>query len=156
MIENPYSDVFCIVEKDDKYEAFEQIISSCAIFSSLPESLDKFIASVIRRERKQTTDIGHGVAIAHGKVLGLKKTVIGLGFSQRGIVFKDGGEPVHLIFVIASPLSTGSDYLQSVAALLSWVHDMEFRRELAQGDFTDNVASFLEMLEKCHYHAMKE
>ena len=132
MIENPYSDVFCIVEKDDKYEAFEQIISSCAIFSSLPESLDKFIASVIRRERKQTTDIGHGVAIAHGKVLGLKKTVI------------------------ASPLSTGSDYLQSVAALLSWVHDMEFRRELAQGDFTDNVASFLEMLEKCHYHAMKE
>ena len=61
---------------------------------------------------------------------------------------------MHLIFVIASPLAPCSDYLQSVAALLSWVHDIEFRKELGDCSLTNNVKVFLDMLEKKQYKTM--
>ncbi len=142
-----YSDVFCILDKEEKYSALEEVISSCSIFSLLPEEIDKFKASVIRRERKLSTDIGHGVAIAHGKVPHLEKTVIALGYSEKGIQFKEDSTLVHLVFVIASP-PNGSDYIVSISSILSWVHDLEFRDELSSCELTDNVKAFFDMLKK--------
>jgi len=155
MLDNRYSDVFCIIQEEEKYNALEEIISSCSIFLRLPERLDKFTESVIEREKLQSTDIGHGVAITHGKVAYLEKTIIALGYSKTGIVFKEGGEPVHLIFVIASPLSSDSDYLQSVSSLLSWVHDMNFRAELEECKLTDNVKAFFDMLQSQSFKSIK-
>ena len=141
-----YKDVFCILDDCDKYQALEKIISSCTIFSSLPENREEFCASVLKREREQSTDIGHGVAIAHGKVDGLEKTRIALGFSKKGILFKENGMPVHLIFVIASPLNDNANYLKSLSALLSWVHDPEFRSKLEELHSCTEEECFFKML----------
>ena len=154
MIDNFYSDVFCILKQEEKYNALREIISSCSIFSKVPEDLEKYISSVLEREKKQSTDIGHGVAIAHGKVPNLGKTIIALGLSEKGIEFKDNSEPVHLIFVIASPLADDMDYLKSVSALLSWVHDSNFRNELENCAFSESVKSFFSMLSSQEFKAL--
>lgn len=151
MIDNIYSDVFCLVKQEERDKALREIISSCSIFSSLPETLDKFSSSVIRRERVQSTDIGHGVAIAHGKVAHLDRTIIALGYSPSGIQFKENSERVHFVFVIASPLSSSSDYLASVALLLSWLHNDSFRKEFSSCKETKHVKSFLDMLKSQKY-----
>lgn len=151
MVDNIYSDIFCLVKQEEKYDALREIISSCSIFSTLPEDLDKFTSSVINREKKLSTDVGHGVAITHGKVPHLERTLIALGLSKEGIEFKNDGEKVHLIFVIASPLAANSDYLKGVALLLTWLHDIEFRNELLSLKDTDNVKRFLEMLQTQQY-----
>ena len=100
-----------------------------------------------RRERIQSTGIGHGVAIAHGKVPGIDHPVVALGYSEDGIIFDTKyPEPVRLVFVIASSPSHESDYLKAVAALLSWVHDPDFRRMLVEKESNESVVRFFNML----------
>lgn len=151
-----YSDVFCQIVEEEKFMALEKVIFSCSIFATLPESLEEFKAKVIKREQEQSTDIGHGVAIAHGKVSGINNTKIALGFSNKGILFKEGSSLVHLIFVIASPLSNDVDYLKSVAALLSWVHDPDFRAKLENFDDSKEDRMFLDMLKSQNYYIRKD
>lgn len=145
--------VLCVVESEDKYDAIDEIISKCSIFSELPDK-ERFVRAVHRRERQQSTGIGHGVAIAHGRLPHLDKPVIALGYSGEGIIFDDRyPDPVCLIFVIASSQNRDSDYLKAVSSLLTWVHDPDFRRSLLAHDSTDErVTSFLSMLESQDFH----
>lgn len=149
-----YSDVFCVVDCEEKYGALSEIISRCSIFSHLPEDIELFKKAVIEREKILSTDIGHGVSIAHGKVSGLKDTIIVLGYSKQGILFKDNGEKVHLIFVIASPLEGNSNYILSLSKLLTWVHDSSFREELERFVPSDSVYQFLDMLKSENFKVL--
>lgn len=134
---------FCIIKASEKSGAIDEIISTCPVLSSLPPS---FSQAVHRREKVQSTDIGHGVAIAHGKVMHLEKVRIALGYSENGIV--SGPEPVRLLFVIASDPLDDSQYVAALSAILSFVHDPDFRI-LFEGKQWDNemVRGFLRMLE---------
>lgn len=151
-----YSDVFCYLDEFDKFDALRTVISSCSVFSTLPVSLEEFESAVINREKLQSTDIGHGVAIAHGKISGLESTRIALGFSRKGISFKPNSVPVHLIFVIASPLENDTDYLKSVASLLSWIHDPCFRDKLEKLEVCDDQENFFKMLQSQQFQIKKK
>ena len=140
------SDILCLISGSDKYRAIDEIISSCPVFDELPDKA-RFTEAVHRRERIQSTGIGHGVAIAHGKVPGIDHPVVALGYSEDGIIFDTKyPEPVRLVFVIASSPSHESDYLKAVAALLSWVHDPDFRRKLVEKESNESVVRFFNML----------
>ena len=140
-------DVFCIVGAEEKFSAIDEVISKCAIFDSLPDK-ERFIRAVHRREEAQSTGIGHGVAIAHGKIYQLEKPCVALGLSEHGIIFDDRyPDPVQLIFVIASSLHGGSEYLRAVSSILTWVHDPDFRRVLVGKEWEDErVVRFFSML----------
>ena len=140
--------VFCQVSSDEKHDAIDEIIASCPVFDTLPDK-ERFIRAVHRRERVQSTGIGHGVAIAHGKVPDLDSPCIAFGFSEKGIVFDERyPEPVKLIFVIASSPTRQTDYLKAVASILTWVHDPDFRRILVEKRWDDEKAQmFFSMLE---------
>ena len=142
------SRVFCIVSAEDKFEAIDEIIGKCSIFSELPDK-PRFIRAVHKRELQQSTGIGHGVAIAHGKLSNVMKPAIALGFSEKGIIFDDRyPDPVKLVFVIASSKHGDSDYLKAVASILTWVHDPDFRRILVEKNWEDEKAQmFFSMLE---------
>ena len=146
-------DVFCIVGAEEKFSAIDEVISKCAIFDSLPDK-ERFIRAVHRREEAQSTGIGHGVAIAHGKIYHLEKPCVALGLSEHGIIFDDRyPDPVKLIFVIASSQNRNSDYLRTVSAILTWVHDPGFRHLLVGKSWEDeSVITFLSMLEKQDFH----
>lgn len=138
--------VFCIVDEKDKHEAIDHIIAACSIFDELPDK-KRFADAVHRRERVQSTGIGHGVAIAHGKCPGIEDPSIALGISPEGIIFDDRfPDPVHIIFVIASSPTKESLYLRAVASILSWVHDADFRAMLLSGEDCGDVTRFFNML----------
>ena len=140
------SDVLCLISGSDKYRAIDEIISSCSVFDELPDK-ERFRGAVHRRERIQSTGIGHGVAIAHGKVPGIDHPIAALGFSRDGIIFDDRyPDPVKLIFVIASSPSHESDYLKAVASILSWVHDPDFRKMLVECAENETTERFLTMM----------
>ena len=74
---------------------------------------------MIARERLQSTGFGHGVAVAHGRAAGVERVLIALGLSRAGIPYDSpDGEPVRLLFVIASPLQVSLDYLQALSTLV--------------------------------------
>ena len=147
-------DVFCIVGAEEKFSAIDEVISKCTIFDSLPDK-ERFIRAVHRREEAQSTGIGHGVAIAHGKIYHLEKPCVALGLSEHGIIFDDRyPDPVKLIFVIASAQNRNSEYLRTVSAILTWVHDPEFRSLLVDGKWDDErVAAFLSMFRDQEFRA---
>ncbi len=114
----------------DKESALRELVRRAPVFRELPD-LEGFTEAVIRRERRQTTGFGHGVAVAHGRVSQAGRVLIGLGLSRAGIPFDaPDGTPVHLLFVIASPPEMNIDYLQALSCLVRALRQREVREAL--------------------------
>ncbi len=140
--------VFCYLESTEKFSAIDEVINKCKVFDELKDK-DKFVKAVHKREKIQSTGIGHGVAIAHGKLDDIDHCHIALGYSKDGIIFDEHySEPVRLVFVVASNKRRQAEYIHSVSNILSWVHDEDFRRQLKDGIDSHQVKEFLRHLEK--------
>ncbi len=121
----------CPVNQTDKFAAIDQVIDNCSIFDGLMDNKERFRRAVHRREIIETTGIGHGVAIAHGKLPCIDHLRIGLGISKQGIDFKSkDGKPVHILFVIASTPFHQINYLKALAVILRGVRNPEIRDEV--------------------------
>ncbi len=126
--------LICHVDSIYKEEAILEVIDKCTVFSRL-ENIPAFKHAVIERERIETTGIGHGIGIAHGKVEHLDSVHVGLGLSECGIEYaaKDD-KPVHFLFVIASSPTNQFEYLKTLSTLLRTVRAAEVRQELLSLD----------------------
>lgn len=130
---------------EDKYSALRDVVMSSPAFSAIDRN--RLLSAVIEREEEQSTYIGHGVSIAHGKIDGLKKTLIALGISDKGL--SGDREPIHILFAIASSPDNPGGYLKAVSSILTWVHMKEFREKLQRHDLSDPVVRiFLSMLKR--------
>ena len=144
MLPERYRNSVAILEGGiDKYEAFSRIMESCFV---VPDRAG-FLSLVTERERIQSTGIGHGVAIAHGKRSSVDRVHIILGISREGIRYDDEHEEkVHLIFMISSAFDDEPGYLKALGAIISWVHDEKLRRDLVNLDMDNpDVVRFLDM-----------
>ncbi|AEC02337.1 PTS sugar transporter subunit IIA [Parasphaerochaeta coccoides] len=122
----------CRIFSHGKYEAMDEVIEHSPAFADFPD-LDEFKRIVRRREKMGTTGIGHGVAIAHGKVRFLKDIRVGLGVSVEGVDYGAvDGNPVHLLFVIASSPTLQMDYLRILSRILRAVRDVSVRTDLVE------------------------
>ena len=79
------------------------------------EMRDRLLVSVIEREEAATTGVGNGIALPHPKVTSdvadLDQVLIGVGLRREGIDFRaTDGEPVYIIFLVASP--SNLEYLE--------------------------------------------
>lgn len=129
-----FGSVICHIDALTKHEAIDEVIDKCTIFRNLPD-INRFKRAVLNREAIETTGIGHGIAIAHGKVRNLSHVQVGLGLSECGIEYdaKDG-MPVHFLFVIASSPTRQFEYIRTLSALLRTVRSPEVRNELLRLD----------------------
>lgn len=147
----------------DKFEAIREVIQKCPVFSDISD-INMFTRAVLRRERIETTGIGRGVAIAHGKLSSINHVHVGLGLSEKGVDFHaTDGKPVHLLFVIGSSPFSQVDYLRALAAIMRFVKDAEVRNELLSHlslDFSDesveSCKSFLHMMASQHFSLLNE
>jgi len=148
-IRNDCQSVICQLTSQDKTQAILEVIDSCSVFKSLPD-LERFKRGVLRREHIQSTGIGHGVAIAHGKIMGIKDVHIALGISKEGIEYgSSDGMPVHLLFVIASSPSIQMEYLGALSTILRSVRTVEMREsllELNKNKSDESCQRFLSMM----------
>lgn len=121
----------CQVNETDKFAAIDEVIDNCSIFDGLKNSKERFRRAVHRREIIETTGIGHGVAVAHGKLPCIDHLRIGLGISKAGINFKaKDGKPVHILFVIASTPFHQINYLKALAVILRGVRNNNIKNEV--------------------------
>ena len=129
-----FDSVICHIRSQSKTEAINEVIDKCSIFHTLPD-INRFRRAVLNREAIETTGIGHGIAIAHGKIRNLSHVQVGLGLSECGVDYdaKDG-KPVHFLFVIASSPTRQFEYIRTLSALLRTVRSSEVRHELLRLD----------------------
>jgi len=153
-----FKDVICCVENTDKFKAISEVVTHCPIFTDLSDR-DIFLREVIKREMIETTGIGRGVAIAHGKLKTIPRVKVGLGLSTKGIDFGSAdGKPVHLLFVIGSSPFRQIEYLRALAAIMRFVKMTDIREELIKHtslDFSDeqngSCLTFLDMMSTQHF-----
>ncbi len=153
-----FKDVICCVNSKNKFEAIQEVIAHCTIFDDISD-ISGFTEAVIKREKLETTGIGRGVAIAHGKLKTIPRVKVGLGISPRGIEFNAADKkPVHLLFVIGSSPFRQIEYLRALAAIMRFVKMTDIRTELIKHtnlDFSDeqNAAciNFLDMMASQHF-----
>ena len=86
-------------------------------------NFDGFYDELLARDRLDTTCLGNAVALPHARTEHVKKIVMAVGRSDKGIPFDDKGEIVKLIFVLGTPKSKPGDYLAMVSALCKLLRD---------------------------------
>jgi PTS system nitrogen regulatory IIA component len=76
------------------------------------------LTSVTEREQLGSTGFGHGVAIPHGKIEGLKQIYCLFARLAEPLDYKAiDGRPVDLVFLLLSPPEAGAEHLKALAAI---------------------------------------
>jgi PTS system nitrogen regulatory IIA component len=76
------------------------------------------LTSVTEREQLGSTGFGHGVAIPHGKIEGLKQIYCLFARLAEPLDYKAiDGRPVDLVFLLLSPSEAGAEHLKALAAI---------------------------------------
>jgi nitrogen PTS system EIIA component len=91
--------------------------------------------SLFARERLGSTGLGHGVAIPHGRIKGLKEAVGAFVRLAQPVPFDaPDGKPVTLVFVLLVPEHATERHLQILSELAQMFADRELRERLASDD----------------------
>lgn len=116
----------------DKRGVLEELVG---VIVSHDPSLDKdsLVKVLLERERLGSTGIGDGIAIPHGKFLGLKHPVISFGRSLKGLDFDSmDGQPAFLFFLLVAPENSASIHLKALAKIAKILKNSSFRNVLMQ------------------------
>jgi len=100
----------------------------------------RVLDALLEREALSTTGVGHGVAIPHAHVPGLR-SMSGVFVRLRPPVQFEAvdEEPVDLIFAILAPMDAGSDHLRTLARVARGLRSPELRLQLRQAQGADAI-----------------
>ena len=93
----------------------------------------RLVQALEDRERLNSTALGDGVAIPHGKLPGIKRVFAAFGRSPSGVDFQSlDGKPTHLFFLLVAPEDSAGAHLKALARISRLLKDAAFRERLVQ------------------------
>jgi len=110
-----------------KPEVLEELVHAlCAIYPSLDK---KIVLEVLHaRENLGSTAIGDGIAMPHGKYIGLENIRLVAGRSNKGIPFDaPDDKPCHFFFLMLAPENATVKQLGLLGRLATALKDESFR-----------------------------
>jgi PTS system nitrogen regulatory IIA component len=106
---------------------------------------DVLLGVLEEREALQSTGIGEGVAIPHGKLPGLSRLLASFARSREGVDFESiDGQPTHLFFLLVVPEHSGGQHLKALARISRFFRDAAFRSRLQDAESLDDVYRAIE------------
>lgn len=113
-----------------KTEAITELVNLLAANGQIAD-LHKVLATVLEREATRTTGIGNGVAIPHGKCVGLPDLAIALGKCLTPVDFQAiDGRPVTWIWLLTSPPDKPNPHIHALARISKLMTMDKVRRDL--------------------------
>ena len=102
---------------------------------------NQLVETLQRREKLQSTGIGDGVAIPHGKTPAVDRVMACVGRSKAGVDFQSlDSMPTHLFFTLLVPESEHGLHLKALARVSRLLKDPNVRQALL--DAPDAEAMF--------------
>lgn len=99
-----------------KKHAIQEVSALAARRTGLPER--EVFDTLLQRERLGSTGVGNGVAIPHGKLVGLGRIAAVFVRLEEPVSFDAiDGEPVDLIFALLAPDDAGAEHLKALAKI---------------------------------------
>lgn len=106
---------------------------------------DRLLEVLLEREALQSTGIGEGVAIPHGKMVGLDRLVATFARSPEGVDFDSiDGQATHHFFLLVVPEHSGGQYLKALARISRFFRDAAFRQRLSEVETLEEVIGTIE------------
>ena len=100
---------------------------------------------LLEREALQSTGIGEGVAIPHGKLAGLDRLVATFARSSEGVEFDSiDGQATNHFFLLVVPEHSGGQYLKALARISRFFRDAAFRQKLSESGSLEDVIGAIE------------
>ena len=91
----------------------------------------RLVQALEDRERLNSTALGDGVAIPHGKLPGLKRVFAAFGRSPGGVEFQSlDGKPTRIFFLLVAPEDSAGAHLKALARISRLLKDEAFRKRL--------------------------
>jgi len=94
---------------------------------------DRLLVALQERERLNSTALGDGVAIPHGKLRDIRRVIAAFGRSRAGVDFQSlDGKPTHLFFLLVAPEDSAGAHLKALARISRLLKDASFRQRLME------------------------
>ena len=125
----PAANVMVDVEATSKKRAFEQ----AGVLFENQHSIARATVSdnLFARERLGSTGLGHGVAIPHGRIKGLKNPLAAVLRVQQAIAFDaPDDEPVSLLIFLLVPEAATQRHLDILSEIAEMLSDRALRDRL--------------------------
>jgi fructose PTS system EIIBC or EIIC component len=127
----------------NKNEIITHMASYMAAINNLPQA-DAITRKILEREAEMSTGIGFGIAIPHARINNVDRVYMVVAQSIAGIDFGAIDEqPVHLIFMLISPVNTSAEHTQILSSLSRIMSYEDMRKKLLAADTTE---TFLDLL----------
>ena len=127
----PSAQALVQVDATSKKRAFEE---AGLLFENLHGLNRALVAdSLFARERLGSTGLGHGVAIPHGRIKGMKSPLAAVFRLTQPIGFDSPDEqPVNLLFFLLVPEASTQKHLEILSEIAEMLSDSVFRERLKQ------------------------
>ncbi len=119
----------------------KQLLEKLAHLASERTGLDRMLIlnALVERERLGTTGIGHGVALPHARLEGLKNIFCAF-FKTNETPFESvDNKPVDLLFLLLVPENAGADHLKALAALSRLLRNDKVTEKLRKNDLPKDI-----------------
>ena len=118
---------------------------SAALARSNPAISATRLASVLEeRERVNSTGVGEGVAIPHGKLQELSTLSASFGVSHAGIDFEaHDKKPTFLFFALVAPENSAGLHLKALARISRLFRNASFREAILQARGAEEIYSLI-------------
>lgn len=125
----PASNVILDLDVTSKKRVFEH--AGLLFENTLGIGRGKIFDALLARERLGSTGLGHGVAIPHGRISGLKEAAGAFIRTKKPIAFEaPDANPVNLIFVLLVPEKATDQHLQILSELAQMFSERNIRTTL--------------------------
>jgi nitrogen PTS system EIIA component len=109
------------------------------------EQADTAYDQILARESTESTGIGHGIAVPHARVTGLKGIECAVGRIPKGLDFMAiDREPVHLVFLICYPPNEQTKYLNFIATVAKLLREPAHLETMLKATTADEMYEILE------------
>lgn len=100
---------------------------------------------ILAREVTESTGIGHGIAVPHARVTGMKALACAIGRTAEGIDFMAvDRKPVHLVFLICYPPTEQTTYLNFVATVARLLSNEAQLKSIMKAETAEDIYTLLE------------
>ena len=123
----------------------KQLLEKLAYLAAEKTGQDNMVIlnALVERERLGTTGIGHGVALPHTRLEGLKEIFCAFMKTKPANFEAVDGKPVDLLFLLLVPENAGADHLKALAALSRLLRDEKTTEKLRKSDLPKELYSII-------------
>lgn len=131
------------VESRNKEDVITELVNLLDASGALSDR-DVALQAVLTRERIQSTGIGSGLAIPHGKCKAVSELVMAIGIAHEPIDFDSiDGKPVTIIILLVSPADQTGPHIQALAKISRLMLNTEFKKKLEKAASAKEVCDLL-------------